>query len=70
MRQLNFETLETRRVLDASAPAMLQWFETDYEVMETRLSDVFEAGYGSIRREFLRGAVLFSAGAKLYIGGK
>ena len=47
-RKLQLETLETRRVLDASAPAVLQWFETDYEVMETRLPDVFEAGYGSI----------------------
>ncbi len=47
-RRLEFEQLETRRVLDASAPAMLQWFETDYQVMESRLPDVFEAGYGAI----------------------
>jgi len=47
-RRLEFEQLEIRRVLDASAPAMLQWFETDYQVMESRLPDVFEAGYGAI----------------------
>ncbi|MCH2131436.1 MAG: clostripain-related cysteine peptidase, partial [Pirellulaceae bacterium] len=47
-RRLHLEALEPRRLLDASAPAILQWFEAGYDVMEDRLPDVLEVGYGAI----------------------
>ena len=33
---------------DVSAPAILQYFESRYGTIESRLPDVFAAGYGSI----------------------
>jgi len=42
------ERLESRRLLDASAPAILQWFESSYDTIEDRVPDLFMAGYGSV----------------------
>ncbi|MEE2844565.1 MAG: hypothetical protein VX761_08675, partial [Planctomycetota bacterium] len=47
-RPLTLDRLEPRRLLDASAPAILQWFEADYDVIEDRMPDLFSAGYGSV----------------------
>ncbi|MBT4692496.1 MAG: hypothetical protein HOB73_04055, partial [Planctomycetaceae bacterium] len=47
-RFLVLDPLEPRRLLDASAPAILQWFEADYGVIEDRMPDLFSAGYGSV----------------------
>ena len=32
---------------DASAPAILQWFDSSYQTQEKRVADFFRAGYGS-----------------------
>ena len=43
------EPLEPRRLLaDVSEPAILEWFETPYTVIEQRLPDLFATGYGSL----------------------
>jgi hypothetical protein len=44
-----FEIFEPRHLLaDASAPAILQWFESSYDTIENRAPDVFMAGYGTV----------------------
>jgi glycosidase len=49
-RQLaRVEALEPRLMLaDASAPAILQWFDSSYDTIEARTPDVFMAGYGTV----------------------
>lgn len=42
------ETLEQRLVLDVSAPAILQLFESTYDNIEDRSADIFLAGYGGV----------------------
>src|SRR5262245_43280345 len=38
----------TAPAMDVSAPVILQYFESTYGSMETRMPDVFATGYGSI----------------------
>ena len=47
-RRLVFESLDKREMLDASAPAILQIFESSYGNLEQRAADVFAAGYGGV----------------------
>lgn len=42
------ETLEQRLVLDVSAPAILQLFESTYANAEDRAADIFLTGYGGV----------------------
>ncbi|MEZ6123669.1 MAG: GEVED domain-containing protein [Planctomycetaceae bacterium] len=42
------ESLEQRLVLDVSAPAILQVFDSTYFNIEDRAADIFAAGYGGI----------------------
>ena len=42
------ELLEDRVVLDVSAPAILQIFESTYQNTEDRAADIFNAGYGGV----------------------
>jgi alpha-amylase len=35
------------RAVDASSPAILQWFDSSYGTQEKRVADFFKAGYGS-----------------------
>ena len=47
-RTLQCEQLEARQLMDASAPAILQLFESSYANSEQRAADIFEAGFGSV----------------------
>ena len=40
-------TAATARAQDVSSPVILQWFESTYGTIESRMPDVFAAGYGS-----------------------
>ena len=49
LRHLLVESLEDRRLLySASEPAILQWFDGSFSTIETRTSDIFDAGYGAL----------------------
>ncbi len=48
-RQSKIERLEQRNLLAAaSAPPILQWFESSFDTIEERVPDLFELGYGSL----------------------
>ena len=42
------EKLEERIVLNVSAPAILQMFESTYSNVEDRAADIFLSGYGGV----------------------
>ena len=45
---MGLERLDPRIAMDASAPAILQVFEAQYETIENRAADIFAAGYGAL----------------------
>ncbi|MEO1526972.1 MAG: GEVED domain-containing protein [Planctomycetota bacterium] len=47
-RRLLLQRLLPRELLDASAPAILQVFESTYDNLEQRSADVFQAGFGGV----------------------
>ncbi len=42
------ETVGTQAGVDQSPPPILQWFESSYRVVEDRIPDIFQAGYGFV----------------------
>lgn len=40
--------VENAAAMDASAPAMLQMFEAQWDTIENRMADIFEVGYGQM----------------------